>query len=184
MTVGEFFERVYDCAGDALRAAGWYDVGNVDVLYVRPDIERETGREDVRSIHGTARDGTSPDGDDPTAGNIAIWTREGQVAVAVAATERTGALLSLEALEDDLRALVAEGADALAGDGGGVALRGGSDEEIKRCPHCGSRNYEVRSLRPGRPRKSKEKYQCRYCDESFESPVFAESRLAVQQGEE
>lgn len=181
MSAGEFLECVYDRAGDALRAAGWYDTGDVDLLYVRPDLDRATAREGVRSVDPTGRPGTPVDGDGQPPGSAIIRPGDGRVTVVVPTTERAGAFLSLESLDPSLREFVHERAGSL-GDAA-PSRRGGDDGKSERCPHCGSRNYVVRSSRPGRPREAEERYRCRYCGESFESPVLAESRLEVKDDE-
>lgn len=183
MSVGDFLERVHETVDESLRTAAWHDGDQVGVLYVRADLDRADAEERVRAIvEGLpGRWGPTASGLGPVSSSIQV--RPDSLCLHVPLTPRSGIVLTLESVAiDHLPSIVSSVPEAVAE--GGVPLRGGGDGGSKRCPSCGSTNYEVRSSRPGRPRtQSPGRFHCRYCGEDFDTPVVAESRLSVLEDE-
>lgn len=184
MGVGEFIERACERTGDALRFAGWYDGGRTGVLYVRDDLRASVASDTLDSLFDRVRwadpvargPGSDPLGDR----NATVEFREHGIVAHFPIDEGEGLIVCLEDdARDEIAAVVREYEDGV--EPVGLAFRGahGEDEGSKRCPHCGSQNYAVKSSRPGRPRKHAANYQCRYCGEEFDEPIIADSRLSV-----
>ena len=183
MSVGDFLEGVHETVDESLRTAAWYDGDQVGVLYVRADLDRADAEDRVCAIVEGVPGRWQPTASELGPVTSSIQVRPDSVCLQVPLTPRSGIVLTLEPVAvEHLPSIVSSVPEAVAE--GGVALRGGDDRETKRCPACGSTNYEVRSSRPGRPRtQSPGRFHCRYCGEDFDTPVVAESRLSVLEDE-
>lgn len=188
MTLGAFLEAIRDRTGDTIRLVVRRDGARAEVLYARADVDRRDVENRLRAIHEELDGAWLPleMGRLPTLGgvNATVQFCDDGVIVNVPTTEDQGLVVTLDVeAAPDLPGLLEEYTrDAPAGE---LTVRGGTEgkEGEKRCPHCGSMNYAVKSDRPGRPRKRAPRFQCRYCGEGFDEPVYAESRLSVLEDE-